>query len=64
MNEIKNESQRLPICEGCPYHFIRVICDEVTGYPDDLEKKYHLECTHVSACERALQKAQVSHDSN
>ena len=64
MNKIINNSQPLPICEGCPFNFIRVMCDSVQGTPDVLEKEYRLECTHISACERALQKAQESHDSN
>lgn len=64
MNKIKNDSQRLLICEGCPYHFIRVICDGLRTDPEGIEKDYHLECTHVSACERALRKAQESYDSD
>lgn len=53
MNTIINDSQHLPICEGCPYHWIRVVCDHIETKDGYTEKDFRLLCAHREECERA-----------
>lgn len=62
MNSIKDISQELPICNNCPFYFVRVIKENAERWIDlDTgeechEADYKLVCSHADACKRAYGK--------
>ena len=58
---VTNDTERLPICKGCPYLWGKTVCDQMTtdGTGQYAEKKLRVFCVHIDSCQRAFRRGMI-----
>ena len=59
MADIINDTERLPICKGCPHFWGKTVCDQMIGNEYYVNKTLRVFCVHIDSCTRAFRKGMI-----